>query len=145
MSIAIGEDHQALLDTARRFTADRIPPAVVRAAVDGADEALPPFWDELAGLGWTGLHLPEAVGGEGYGFAELVVVVEELGRALAPGPFLPSVWASAAIQAAEGPKELLERLRVRRGGRHRRARSRRWRPPPATTARSCSAAPRRPC
>ncbi|MET0901620.1 MAG: acyl-CoA dehydrogenase [Acidimicrobiales bacterium] len=110
MSIAIGEDQQALLHTVRRFTADRVPPAVVRAAVDRADETPDPCWGELAGLGWTGLHLPEAVGGDGYGFAELAVVVEGLGRALGPSPFLPTVWASAAISAAEGPKELLERL-----------------------------------
>ena len=49
MTHAIGEDHVALAETVRRFAADRIPPAVVRAAVDGADRALPPFWDELAG------------------------------------------------------------------------------------------------
>ena len=110
-----------------------------------ADEALPPFWAELAGLGWTGLHLPEAVGGEGYGFAELAVVVEELGRALAPGPFLPSVWASAAIaRRPRVPKELLERLArgeavgtvaLGPAGRRRRRRRRRARP---------RAAPRRP-
>ena len=101
MSIAISEDHLALLETVRRFTAHRCTPAVARAAVDAARrsaEALPPFWDELAALGWLGLHLPEADGGEGYGFAELAVVLEELGRAAAPGPLLPTVWASAAVQ-----------------------------------------------
>src|SRR5687767_14137168 len=99
MSIAIGDDLLALLATVRRFTVDRCPPSVVRAAVDAEREALPPFWDELAGLGWLGLHVGEEDGGEGYGYAELAVVLEELGRALAPGPFLPSVLASAAISA----------------------------------------------
>ena len=110
MSIAIGEDHEALLATARRFTSERIPPAVVRAAVDAEGVDRPPFWDELVGLGWFGVHLPEAVGGAGYGFAELAIVTEELGRALAPGGFLPSVWTSAVLHAGEGPKELIERL-----------------------------------
>ena len=45
--------------------------------------ALPPFWDDLVGLGWLGLHVPEEHGGSGYGLEELVVVVEELG---APWP-----------------------------------------------------------
>ena len=46
MSIAIGDDHLALLGTVRRFTADRCPPSVVRAAVDAEAEALPPFWED---------------------------------------------------------------------------------------------------
>ena len=95
MSVAIGEDHLALHDAARRFTADRCPPAVVRAAMDAPAEALPPFWDELAALGWLGLAVPEADGGEGFGYAEQAVVLEELGRAVAPGPVLPTVWAAA--------------------------------------------------
>src|SRR5262245_40187118 len=60
---------------------------------------LPPFWTQLAELGWLGLHLPEDVGGSGYGLAELAVVLEELGRVCAPGPFLPTVLASTAIVA----------------------------------------------
>jgi alkylation response protein AidB-like acyl-CoA dehydrogenase len=48
----------------------------------------------------AGLHLPEEHGGSGYGLPELVVVVEELGRAIAPGPFVPTVIASAVVAAA---------------------------------------------
>ena len=50
--------------------------------------------------GWLGLHVDEALGGEGYGLPELAVVLEELGRACAPGPFLPTVLAAAVVQAA---------------------------------------------
>jgi alkylation response protein AidB-like acyl-CoA dehydrogenase len=110
MTIAIGDDHLALLDSVRRFTADRCSPGVVRAAVDAETEALPPFWDDLAALGWLGLHLAEEDGGEGYGFAELAVVLEELGRAIAPGPFLPTVWASAVIRAGGGSPKILHEL-----------------------------------
>jgi 3-oxochol-4-en-24-oyl-CoA dehydrogenase len=95
VSIALGDDRLALRDSARRFAADRCPPAVARAAVDAEAESLPPFWDELAALGWLGLAVPEADGGEGYGYAEVAVVLEELGRAVAPGPMLPTVWAAA--------------------------------------------------
>jgi 3-oxochol-4-en-24-oyl-CoA dehydrogenase len=97
MTLGISDDHVALHDTARRWVTNHCPPSVPRAYLDDAPEVLPPFWDDLAGLGWLGLHLPEDVGGSGYGLAELAVVLEELGRACAPGPFLPTVLASAAI------------------------------------------------
>ena len=99
MSLGVSEEHEALHGSARRFLEARCPPSVPRALLDAPDRAveLPPFWDELAGLGWLGLHLPEDVGGSGYGLAEVAVVLEELGRAVAPGPFLATVLASAAI------------------------------------------------
>jgi alkylation response protein AidB-like acyl-CoA dehydrogenase len=102
MSIAVGEDREALAAAARRFAAERCPPAVARAAIDAGSEgdARPPFWDELAKLGWLGLAVPEADGGEGYGYGELAVVLDELGRAVAPGPFLPTAWAAAVAPPA---------------------------------------------
>jgi alkylation response protein AidB-like acyl-CoA dehydrogenase len=102
VSIAIAEDHLALLATVRRFTADRCPPAVVRAAMDAAPGELPPFWDELAGLGWLGLAVREDHGGEGYGYAELAVVLEELARALAPGSIMPTAWAACLLSTGAG-------------------------------------------
>jgi 3-oxochol-4-en-24-oyl-CoA dehydrogenase len=108
VSIAIGEDHLALLAVVRRFTAERCPPAVARAAVaaaeTGGDEVLPPFWDELAGLGWLGLAVPEVDGGEGAGYPALAVVLEELGRAVAPGPMLATAWAASLLSAAPGAR-----------------------------------------
>src|SRR6185437_8069839 len=59
--------------------------------------------------GWLGLHLPEERGGSGFGLPELVVVVEELGRGIAPGPFVPTVIASACIDAA-GSDEVAARF-----------------------------------
>src|ERR1700722_1431633 len=49
--------------------------------------------------GLLGLHLPEESGGQGYGLGELAVALEELGRALVPGGFLPTVLASAVLHA----------------------------------------------
>ncbi|GIU86504.1 MAG: acyl-CoA dehydrogenase FadE22 [Acidimicrobiia bacterium] len=100
MSIAITDDHRALAETARDFLASRQALAAARALLEADTEGRPPFWADLAGLGWLGLHLPEAHGGSGFGFEELVVVVEELGRVVAPGPFVPTVTASAVIAAA---------------------------------------------
>ena len=100
MSIAITEDHRALADTAADFLAKRDARGDARALLETADEPKPTWWDDLAGLGWLGLHVPEADGGSGYGLEELVVVVEQLGSAVAPGPFVPTVIASAVIDAA---------------------------------------------
>jgi alkylation response protein AidB-like acyl-CoA dehydrogenase len=100
MGIAISEDHLALEETARRFVTSRCPPSVPRAVLETAKEEMPPFWSELAALGWLGLHVAEAHGGQGFGLVELAVVVEELGRAVAPGPFVPSVLAAGLLADA---------------------------------------------
>src|SRR4029453_1014259 len=95
-------DHRALADTASEFLLKKDARGASRALLDAASEELPPFWDDLRELGWLGLHLPEEHGGSGFGLPELVVVVEELGRAAAPGPFVPTVIASAVLAAAGG-------------------------------------------
>jgi hypothetical protein len=105
MSIAITEDHRALADTVRAFAADRALLAAARSMLEGEHDRRPPFFDELAALGWLGLHLPEACGGSGFGLPELVVVIEQLGRAVAPGAFVPTVAASAVMAAAGSPDQ----------------------------------------
>ena len=97
VGIGISEEHLALQDAVRRWAASHCPPSVPRALLDADEESVPPFWSDVAALGWLGLHVPEADGGSGYGLAELAVVLEELGRVCAPGPFLPTVLASAAV------------------------------------------------
>jgi len=109
MSIAITEDHRALAETVRSFADKRNLRGAARARLESSDDVLPECWAELAELGWLGLHLPEDVGGSGYGIDELVVVVEELARAVAPGPFVPTVIASAVIAAA-GDDDLKSRV-----------------------------------
>ena len=86
MSIAITEDHRALADTASELLQKRDARGAARALLESPTEELPALWNELTDLGWLGLHIPEEHGGSGYGLEELVVVVEELGRAVAPGP-----------------------------------------------------------
>src|SRR5690349_15588442 len=100
MSIAITDDHRALADTASEMLLKRDARGAARALLEAETEALPDLWRDIVELGWLGLHIPEAHGGSGYGLPELVVVVEELGRAVAPGPFTPTVIASAVIAAA---------------------------------------------
>lgn len=102
MSIALTEDHVELASVVRDFTVDRKVRAQARDRLDAAEEeARPAFWPEVADLGWLGLHVAEEYGGSGYGVAELVVVTEEFGRAVAPGPFLPTVIASAILTRAD--------------------------------------------
>jgi alkylation response protein AidB-like acyl-CoA dehydrogenase len=100
MPIGISDEHEALRATARRFLESRCPPDVPRAYLEAEVEELPPFWVELAAQGWLGLAVEERYGGQGYGYVELAVVLEELGRAMAPGPFVPTVLAAAIIQDA---------------------------------------------
>ncbi|HTY33453.1 acyl-CoA dehydrogenase [Mycobacterium sp.] len=109
MPIAITDDHRRLADTVVDFAARRELLRAARALLDGAAEETPGFWGELAGLGWLGLHVPEAYGGSGYGPEELVVVVESLGAALAPGGFVPTTIVSRVI-AAEADDDTKTRL-----------------------------------
>ncbi len=109
MPIAITEDHRTLAATADDFLAKHDSRGAARALLEASDEGLPPFWSDMAELGWLGIHLPEDNGGSGFGLPELVVVVEALGRAVTPGPFVPTVVASAVIAAA-APAALKARL-----------------------------------
>ena len=103
MAIGITEEHEELRQAARRFVETNIPPAAVRAAVDGSGDGRPPFWAALSEPGWLGLHVSEAHGGAGYGLVEQAVVIEELGRACAPGPYLATAIAAAILEEAGGP------------------------------------------
>ncbi len=97
MAIAITEEHRLLAETVTNFAEKRALRSEARALLEVTDEPLPSFWSEMAELGWLGIHLDESVGGSGYGLEELVVIVEALGHAVAPGPFLSSVVVSAFI------------------------------------------------
>ena len=96
MSLAIGDDHEFLAGAVARFATQRCGPEVARAAAEGPADALPPFWAELDELGWLTLDREG-----GLGFSELVVVLEGLGRAVAPGPILSTAWARAVASLAE--------------------------------------------
>ena len=109
MSIAISEEHRALAQTVAGLLTKHQSRAAARSLLDAGTEPMPAFWAELAGLGLLGLHVPEELGGSGFGLAETLVVAEQMGRHLAPGPFVPTVIASAVLAAA-GPDDLRKRL-----------------------------------
>jgi len=109
MALSLTEEHLDLAESVRGWAQRHCSPELVRAAADAPDSGSARYLQTLApGLaeqGILGLHVPEADGGQGYGLPELAVAVEELGRALIPGAFLPTVLASAAlIEAGAGGK-----------------------------------------
>jgi len=104
MTLGLTEEHLQLAEAVRGWAQRHCPADVVRAAAEAPDSGSALYLDSLApGLaeqGLLGLHLPDEDGGQGYGLPELAVAAEELGRALVPGAFLPTVWASAVLTAA---------------------------------------------
>src|SRR5215470_11181926 len=104
MDFAFSDDQQLLKNAARAFLDERCTSPIVRALWDdprGESEAM---WKDIAQLGWLGLSLPEAYGGSGLGMVETAILLDEMGRAAYPGPYLPTVLAAHAISAA-GTKE----------------------------------------
>jgi alkylation response protein AidB-like acyl-CoA dehydrogenase len=109
MGIALTDDHRELAEVARAFLTSQKARWAARSLLDSPEENRPGFWQDMVELGWLGLHVDEEHGGSGYGLPELVVVVEELGRAVAPGPFVPTVIASAVV-AKDGSADQKSRL-----------------------------------
>ena len=106
MPIAITDEHQELGATVRALLSAHGALAANRALLESDDEPRPSFWKEIADLGMLGVHLPEAHGGGGASLSELVVILEELGRQVAPGPFLPTALASAVLaQCGNGEQQ----------------------------------------
>src|SRR6266700_5448296 len=105
MALGLTPEHLELAAAVRGWSQRHCPADAVRAAADGEDSGAARYRAELApslaGQGLLGLHLPEDAGGQGYGLPELAVALEETGRALLPGAFLPTVLASAVLAEME--------------------------------------------
>src|SRR6266851_1145954 len=139
MALGLSREHLDLAEAVRGWASRHSPAEVVRAAADrpgrrsgepgseggradsGADSGpdgpgapsdvySSTLRPRLAEQGLLGLHVPESHGGQGYGMTELAVALEELGRALVPGGFLPTVLASAVLLAGDGPQKLITGL-----------------------------------
>jgi 3-oxochol-4-en-24-oyl-CoA dehydrogenase len=114
MALAVTDEHVQLADSVRALAARICPPESVRAAAAAPDSGAAIYRDALvpalAEQGLLGLHVPEADGGQGFGLPELAVAVEQLGRALLPGDFVPTTLASAVLAAAGADGKLLSGL-----------------------------------
>ena len=98
MQFGLNDDQIALRDSAREFFAGECAPATVRRLLETDTGHDPALWSQLAAQGYTGIILDEAYGGIGLGVVELVLLMEEAGRALLPGPLFSTVaLAGAAI------------------------------------------------
>ncbi|MEV6044871.1 acyl-CoA dehydrogenase [Streptomyces xanthochromogenes] len=106
MGIAITQEQRELAEAVRGWLARAVPVEKVRGLLDapGTAGARPQFWDGLAEQGLLGIHLGEEFGGGG--LVELAVVLEEAGRGLLPGPYLPSALAAEVLRRA-GRQEAL--------------------------------------
>jgi alkylation response protein AidB-like acyl-CoA dehydrogenase len=104
MNFTFSEEQEMLRRSAREFLADRFPIERVAEVADG-EGFDPAGWSEAAELGWTSISVPETAGGAGMGFLEEMVVIEELGRALYPGPFFSTVVL--ALPALVGVQDVL--------------------------------------
>jgi alkylation response protein AidB-like acyl-CoA dehydrogenase len=104
MDFGFTDDQREIQRTARELLSDRARPERVREHAESArsDDAL---WAELSELGWPGIALTEEHGGQGLGRIELSILCEELGRSIAPVPFLPSALASTLIEQAGSPAQ----------------------------------------
>ncbi|MGE0825904.1 MAG: acyl-CoA dehydrogenase family protein [Candidatus Binatia bacterium] len=104
MNLVLTEDQELLAQTATDFVREHSPVSRVRALRDAQDPAgfSRDLWKQMAELGWTGILLPETYGGAGMGLADLAVVLESLGRTLAPEPFLSTVLLAGQLLAEAG-------------------------------------------
>ncbi|WP_067679776.1 acyl-CoA dehydrogenase [Nocardia miyunensis] len=112
MPVALTADQTALAEAVSGFADRHSTREYTRRNTDRlAAGELPTFWADLVALGLPGVHLPEDVGGQGGTLDEIAVVLAEAGRALLPGPLLPSVLTSAVVASAKSAELVGDTLR----------------------------------
>src|SRR5438874_3407369 len=111
MDIGFTEEQELLRDTARKFLDGECPTTFVRQMMATEAAVTAEFWQKLAENGWLGITYAEEDGGSGLGLVDLVVLMEEVGRAVMPGPYPATVLlGGAAIAAAGSPAQRREWL-----------------------------------
>jgi len=114
MDFALNEEQEMLRKMSRDFLEKECPKTLVREMEEDEKGYSPELWKKMAELGWMGLVFPAEYGGEGMNFLDLSVLIEELGRALVPSPYMNTVvYCGYAVMAAgtgEQKKELLPKI-----------------------------------
>jgi len=111
VNFAFSEEQEELRRSVRRFLEDKSPSTEVRRLMETTEGYDPKVWSQMGNeLGLQSLHIPEAYGGQGYSFVELVVVLEEMGRALLCAPYFASVCLAANAILNAGSEEQKQAL-----------------------------------
>ena len=114
MDFGFNQEQELLRATARKFLENECTSEFVRARMAEPAGITDGFWKSLAEQGWLGLIYPEEFGGSGLGFVDLTVLMEEMGRAVMPGPFFSTVLLGGLtiLEAGSGAqkKEWLTRI-----------------------------------
>ena len=105
MNFTFAEEQEMLKKMARDFLTDKCPKTMVKQIQESEKGYSPELWQEMAGLGWMGLVLPEKYGGTEMSFLDLAVLLEEMGRACLPGPFISTVVLGALPILESGTDE----------------------------------------
>jgi alkylation response protein AidB-like acyl-CoA dehydrogenase len=112
MEFGLSESQEILKDSARKFFAGECPMEQVRRLMETDTAYDEKLWAKLAEQGYTGIIFPEEFGGVGLGQVELILLMEEAGRALLPGPFFSTVPLAGAVingvASSEHKKKYLE-------------------------------------
>ncbi len=105
MDLGLSEEQEMLRRTARELLEKECPKALVRDMEEDEKGYSPELWQKFAEQGFLGLPFPEQYGGTGFGFLDLMVLVEEFGRALVPGPYFYTVVLSGMAINEFGTEE----------------------------------------
>lgn len=106
MDFGFSEEQEMLRDSAREFLAGECPMTYVREMMDDERGFSDEQWGKMAQLGWTGLIVPEEYGGAGLNMVDMVVVLEEMGKVVMPGPFFASaILGGVAIDLFGSPEQ----------------------------------------
>jgi len=103
--IRFSDEQEQLLEVATSFARDKFPLDRARKRIAAPEDLDRSIWDEMVALGWLGIAIPEEFGGSGLGLAEVVTVVEPLGRQLAGTPIVSSTLVAQAILVAGSPAQ----------------------------------------
>src|SRR5438093_12818492 len=119
MDFGFSEEQEMLRKSARDFLAKECPMTYVRQMMEDEQGFRDEQWRKMAELGWMGLILPEAHGGAGLDFVDMIVVLEEMGRVVLPGPFFSTLVGAVAIDAGGSAARKEDPLPRLAGGRLR--------------------------
>jgi alkylation response protein AidB-like acyl-CoA dehydrogenase len=109
MQFGLSESQQMLKDNARKFFAGECPMAEVRRLMETATGYDAALWSKMVEQGYTGIIFPEEYDGVGLGAVELILLMEEAGRALLPGPLYSTVALAGTVLNEMGTPEQKKR------------------------------------